>query len=66
MNHKNPFFWNTRKNNIEIKAGQFRGIDLEKNPFSKFLSDFKLEVLADYDGPLRPGIKKRVYLITKK
>jgi hypothetical protein len=65
LNRKNPFFWRIRINNIEIAAGQFRGIDLEKKPFSKLLENFQIKKLADYDGPFRPGIKKRVYLLTR-
>lgn len=63
---KNPFFPTRRKNNTEITAGEFRGIDLEKKPFSKLLEGFELKVLIDYDGPFRPGIKKRIYLISVK
>ena len=62
----NPFFLHRRKNNKKITAGQFRGIDLEKKPFSRILENFQIKVLADYDGPFRPGIKKRVYLLTIK
>ena len=59
----NPLFLHLRKNNREITVGQFRGINLEKKPFSKVLENFQITVLTDYDGPLRPGIKKRVYLL---
>jgi hypothetical protein len=62
----NPFFLHRRKNNKKITAGQFRGINLEKKPFSKILDNFQIKVLADYDGPFRPGIKKRVYLLQLK
>jgi hypothetical protein len=62
----NPFFLHIRKNNKKITAGQFRGIDLEKKLFSRILENFQIKVLADYDGPFRPGIKKRVYLLTIK
>lgn len=62
----NPFFLYKRKNNKKITAGQFRGINLEKKPFSKILENFQIKVLADYDGPLRPGIKKRVYLLERR
>ena len=62
----NPFFLHRRKNNKKITAGQFRGINLEKEPFSKILDNFQIKVLADYDGPFRPGIKKRVYLLQLK
>ena len=63
LNGRNPFFLNVRKNNKKITAGQCRGINLEKKPFSTALKNFEIKVLADYDGPLRPGIKKRIYLL---
>ena len=63
LNGRNPFFLNVRKNNKKITAGQCRGINLEKKPFSKALKKFKIKVLEDYDGPFRPGIKKRIYLL---
>jgi len=66
LNLSNPFFLHIRKNNKKITAGQFRGIDLEKKLFSRILENFQIKVLADYDGPFRPGIKKRVYLLTIK
>ena len=59
-----PLRLNRRENNTEIFAGEFRGINLEKNPFRYLLSDFKIEIITDYDGPFRPGIKKRIYLIS--
>lgn len=62
----NPFYLHSRKNNKKITAGQFTGINLEKQPFSKILKDFQIKVLADYDGPFRRGIKKRVYLLSKE
>jgi hypothetical protein len=62
----NPFYLNRRKNNRKIIAGQFRGINLEKKPFLKILENFQIEVLADYDGPFRPGIKKRIYLLQSR
>jgi hypothetical protein len=64
--HRNPFFLHRRSNNKKITAGQYRGIDLEKKPFSKILENYQIKVLTDYDGPFRPGIKKRVYLLQKK
>jgi hypothetical protein len=63
---KNPFFLNRRKNNRDIHAGEFRGINLTKKPFQQALKNYKVELIADYDGPIRPGIKKRVYLITPR
>jgi hypothetical protein len=64
-NGQNPLFNKSRRrNNIDIKSGQFRGIDLEKKPFIQALSNYKIEVLLEYDGPFRPGIKKRIYLIS--
>jgi hypothetical protein len=64
-NRRNPFFLSRRKNNSEILAGEYRGIDLEKKPFKNILENFQIDILSDYDGPLRPGISKRVYLLTK-
>jgi hypothetical protein len=66
FNCSNPFFLHVRKNNKKITPGQFRGINLEKKPFSKALENFEIKVLADYDGPFRTGIKKRVYLLQLK
>ena len=66
LNKKNPFFYSKRINNIEITAGQFRGIDFEKKPFSKLLENFQIKILTDYDGPFRPGIRKRIYLLSRK
>ena len=63
LNRRNPFFLHIRKNNKKITAGQCRGINLEKKPFSKALKNFEIKVLADYDGPFRTGIKKRIYLL---
>jgi hypothetical protein len=66
FNLSNPFFLHRRKNNREITAGQCRGIDLEKKLFRKILENFQIKVITDYDGPFRPGIKKRVYLLQLK
>jgi len=63
---KNPFYPSNRKNNRSIDAGNCRGIDLEKKPFLRVLKDFKVEAIVDYDGPFRPGIKKRIYLVTSE
>ena len=63
LSFNSPFFLHRRKNNKKITVGQFRGINLEKRPFSKMFENFQIKVLADYDGPFRPGIKKRVYLL---
>lgn len=63
---KNPFFLNRRKNNREIQAGEFRGINLLKKPFLQALENCKVELIADYNGPTRRGIKKRIYLITPR
>ena len=63
---KNPFFVQRRRNNSSIKSGQFRGIDLERYPFKGILRKFDVDVLLDFDGPQRPGIRKRVYLLSRK
>ncbi len=61
---RNPFFLCRRKNNRKIKVGEFRGIDLNAEPFRTALKEHKVEIVFEYDGPFRPGIKKRVYLIS--
>ncbi|CAN2171668.1 hypothetical protein MCEMRE195_00071 [Candidatus Nanopelagicaceae bacterium] len=51
-------------NNVEIAVGEFRGIDLESNPFSSQFDITTILKTIDYDGPKRPGIRKRIYLIS--
>lgn len=62
---KNPLFKRSRSNNMDIAAGDFRGIDLEELIFEPYLSNFRLIEKFDFDGPKRSGIKKRVYLYRK-
>lgn len=65
LNFKNPFYFQVRKNNSDIENGECRGIDLERNPFSKVLESYAIISKFDYDGPKRIGLKKRVYLLKK-
>jgi hypothetical protein len=64
-NLKNPFFLVQQKNNDEIDAGDFHGINLEIAPFVGALLEFDLIDSFDYDGPKRVGITKRVYFFSK-
>jgi len=66
LSKQNPFFMQRRRNNSDIPAGHFRGIDLEKYPFKDVSNNFHIEILLEFDGPKRPGIRKRVYLLTRK
>ncbi len=66
LRRQNPFFKQRRRNNSDIPAGQFRGIDLEKNPFKDMANNFNIQMILEFDGPKRPGIRKRVYLLTRK
>jgi len=66
LNFKFPILQNRQKNNSEILAGSFSGIDLEKFPYSHILENFHILTIKDYDGPKRSGIKKRIYLFSRK
>jgi hypothetical protein len=63
---KHLFSMNRDKNNSEIIAGDFTGIDLENPPYCDFLESFTILKIKDYDGPRRSGIKKRIYLLSRK
>ena len=63
---KFPILPSREKNNSEILAGNFSGIDLEKVPYSIILENFQILAIKDYDGPKRSGIKKRIYLFSRK
>ena len=61
----NPFFMVRQKNNEDIDAGDFHGINLEIAPFVGALLEYDLIASFDYDGPKRAGITKRVYFFRK-
>ena len=66
LNWSNPFCYRNRQNNMDIQAGQFRGLDLLAEPFSSLLTSHRLVEQFDFDGPARSGLKKSVYFFTKK
>lgn len=53
------------KNNLEINAGDFRGIDLERKPFSTLLEDFDIIKKFDFGGHKRYGVVSRVYFLKR-
>jgi hypothetical protein len=63
---KNPLFRRLRINNIDVPAGGFRGLDLEKTMFQGYFNNYNLIKKFDFDGPKRTGIKKRVYVFKRK
>jgi hypothetical protein len=65
MDKKNPLTYWSRLNNSDIEPGEFRGLDLETNPFVGVLSAHNLVHVWDFDGPWRHGMKKRVYFFSK-
>lgn len=60
-----PLLPYNRRNNSEIKSGDFRGIDLKRKPFRSAIKDHEIISIIDYDGPTRQGIKKRIYLLAR-
>lgn len=65
LHFKNPFFINRRFNNMEIKAGDYTGIDLEREPFAGKLDSYCLILKFDFDCPARSGVSKRVRFFAK-
>ncbi len=65
MKLQNPFFGVVRFNNREIQDGDFRGIDLQMEPFKSLLHGHELKEILDFDAPKRDGIKKRVYFFAQ-
>ena len=63
---KSPKLPKKNRNNSEICAGEFRGIDLQIDPFSSSLKNLKILKIIDYDGPYRVGLKKRIYLFSQQ
>ena len=66
LQFENPFFARRRTNNMDIEVGDFRGVDLESEPFRDFLLNFECVSKFDFDAPVRSGLKKRVYTYVKR
>lgn len=63
----NPFYFvKTPKNNSEISSGDFRGIDLERSPFSQFLTQHKLVSKFDFPGRKGSVADFRVYFYVRE
>jgi hypothetical protein len=52
-------------NNFDILAGAYRPLDLEIDPFSSYLNQFRLVDKLEYDSPKRLGITKQIYFYQK-
>jgi hypothetical protein len=64
---KSPFFKEKfPRNNMDIPAGAFRGIDLEMPDFSKLLVNHEMIHKFDFGGPRNFGVVNRVYFLKKK
>ena len=67
VNRGNPFYLvKTLKNNSEINSGDFRGVDLERSPFSEFLTNHKLVSKLDFPGRRGSAVHFRAYFYVRE
>lgn len=55
-----------QRNNTDIDAGDFRGIDLKGSPFSEIFSNHKLVTCFSYSSRRRSGFVAKVYYFKKE
>lgn len=63
---RNPFFIVSRKNNIDIHDGEWRPLDLQKEPFGKYFQDWILIKLLIYPGSNYRGVAQAIYFFRKR
>ena len=55
-----------QRNNTDIETGDFRGIDLQRAPFSEIFSNHKLITRFPYSSRRHSGFVAKVYYFKKK
>ncbi len=63
---RNPFFIVSRRNNIDIRDGDWRALDLEVEPFRKPFQSWALVEKIIYPGSNYRGVVQAIYLFKKR
>lgn len=66
MRFKNPFYSAFfPHNNLEINSGEYRGLDLEKDPFGHLLRNFEILERIEFTGGHPEGTRNRILFLRK-